>query len=398
MKSLITPKYALATLAIHGSESNKGKSEPVTLPIYQSSTYVFPHTDAMERCIVHREMSQHEYVRFGNPAQDVLNERLALLESAEDALVFSSGMAAITNAILAVVKKGDEVIAPATLYGQTLCFLRKGLPGEHGIHSRFLMVEDLCALEKHVSPRTKLLYFESPTNPNLQIIDIEEIVKQARDLGLRTMIDNTFATPVNQRPITLGVDYVVHSCTKYLGGHSDVLAGVAVGPKDFIRECNERMHMYGPTLDPFASFLLLRSLKTLEVRIQRQNGNAMKLAEFLRNHPKIEKVHYPGLPDDPFHNIAKKQMRGYGGIVSIVIKGGKEEAMKVVDSLELCLNATSLGGVETLVSIPVISSHAWQTPDELAQAKILPQMIRFSVGLEDPQDIIRDIDKALNKI
>lgn len=394
----MTSKYALATLAIHGSESNKGKSRPVTEPIYQSSTYVFPNTDAMERRIVHREMNQHEYVRFGNPAQDVLNERLALLESAENALVFSSGMAAITNAILSVVKKGDEVIAPATLYGQTLNFLRKRLPEEYGIHSRFLMVEDLYALEKHVSPQTRLLYFESPTNPILQIIDIEQVAGQARDLGLKTMIDNTFATPVNQQPITMGVDYVVHSGTKYLGGHSDVLAGAAMGSKDFIHECSERMHMYGPTLDPFASFLLLRSLKTLEVRIQRQNENAMKLAEFVRDHTKVEKVHYPGLSDDPFHIIAKKQMKGFGGIVTIVTKGGKKEAMKVVDNLELCMNATSLGGVETLVSIPVISSHAWQTPDELAQAKILPQMIRFSVGLEDPQDIIRDVDQALKKI
>lgn len=391
-------KYGLATCAIHGNESNKGKSEPVTVPIYQSSTYIFPNTDAMERCIVHREMNQYEYVRFGNPAQDVLNKRLALLESAEDALVFSSGVAAITNAILSVVKKGDEVIAPATLYGQTLNFLRKGLPEEYGIHSRLLKVEELYMLDKYVSPRTKLLYFESPTNPNLQIVDIEKIAEQASDLGLKTMIDNTFATPVNQQPITMGVDYVVHSGTKYLGGHSDVLAGAAVGPKDFIHECNERMHMYGPTLDPFASFLLLRSLKTLEVRIHRQNENAMKLAEFLRNHPKVEKVHYPGLPDDPFHETAKKQMKGFGGMVSIVVKGGKKEAMNVVDNLELCLNATSLGGVETLVSIPVISSHAWQTPEELALASILPQMIRFSVGLEDPEDIINDVDQALNKI
>ena len=394
----MTSKYAPATLAIHGSESNKGKSKPVTEPIYQSSTYVFPNTEAMERCVVHREMNQHKYVRYGNPAQDVLNERMALLESAEEALVFSSGVAAITNAILSVLKKGDEVMALAALYGQTLNFLRKGLPEEYGIHSKFVTVEDLYALEEHVSSRTKLIFLESPTNPNLQVIDIKKVVEQARKLGLKTMIDNTFATPVNQKPLTLGVDYVVHSATKYLGGHSDVLAGVAAGPKDFIHKCNERMHMYGPTLDPFASFLLLRSLKTLEVRVQRQNENAMKLAEFFKSHQKVAKVHYPGLPDDPFHNTANKQMAGYGGMVTIVVKGGKKEAMKVVNNLELCLNATSLGGVETLVSIPVISSHSWQTPDELAQAKILPQMIRFSVGLEDPQDIIRDVDQALNKI
>ena len=394
----MSAQYKLATLAIHGDESNKGKSEPVTMPIYQSSTYIFPDSDAVEGYMRRGEMTQHIYVRYGNPAQDQLNKRLALLEETEDALVFSSGMAAITNAILSVVKKGDEVIAIAALYGQTLNFLRKGLPEQHEINSKLIAVEELYNLKKHVSPKTKLIYIESPTNPNLQVVDIARVVGQARELGLKTMIDNTFATPVNQQPIPMGIDYVVHSGTKYLGGHSDLLAGAAVGPKDFIHECNKRMHIYGPTLDPFASFLMLRSLKTLEVRIHRQNENAMKLAEFLKGHPKVLKVHYPGLPDDPFHTIAKKQMKGFGGMVTVVIKGSQRDAMKVVDNLEVCLNATSLGGVETLVSIPVITSHAWQTTEELKLARVVPEMIRCSVGLEDPEDIIADFDRALNKI
>jgi cystathionine beta-lyase/cystathionine gamma-synthase len=394
----MSTRYRRATLAIHGDESNKGKSEPVTMPIYQSSTYIFPNTDAMEATIVRGERTQHEYVRFGNPSQDRLNERLALLEQAEDALVFSSGMAAITNAVLSVVRRGEEVIASATLYGQTLNFLRKSLPQEYGIDTKFITVPELYDLEKHVTPRTKLVYIESPTNPNLQVVDIARVVEKARELGVKTMIDNTFATPVNQQPITLGIDYVVHSGTKYLGGHSDVLAGVVAGPKDFIHECNERMHMYGPTLDPFASFLLLRSLKTLVVRIECQNKNAMKLAEYLRSHPKMERIHYPGLPDDPYHETAKKQMSGFGGMVTLVLKGGRREAMTFVDNLELALNATSLGGVESLVSIPVISSHAWQTPEELALAGVVPEMVRVSVGLEAPEDLIADVGQALDKI
>jgi cystathionine beta-lyase/cystathionine gamma-synthase len=263
---------------------------------------------------------------------------------------------------------------------------------------KFVDFDTLYKIEKHIGPQTKLIYFESPANPSLHIVDIARLAKLAKGFGLKTMIDNTFATPVNQRPITMGVDYVVHSCTKYLGGHSDLLAGAAVGPKKFVDECRERMLMYGPTLGPFQAFLLLRSLKTLHIRIEQQNENALKLAEFFRTHPCVEKVLYPGLSDHPHHEIAKKQMKGFGGIVTIVIKGGKKEAMKVVDNLEVCLNATSLGGVETLVSIPVISSHAWQTDEELKMAGVLPQMIRFSVGIEDIDDIIEDCDQALGKL
>jgi len=389
--------YRQATRVLHGTQSHRGKSEPVAMPIYQSSTYLFPDTDAMEDCIVRGIRNQHEYVRFGNPTQDRLNERLALLEGAEEALVFSSGMAAITTAILSAVSPGDEILAPHTLYGQTLNFLRKGLPEEYGIRPRFVSLEDLSDLERHVTPETKLVYLESPTNPNLMVVDLARVADQAKGLGIRTMIDNTFATPINQQPIDLGIDIVVHSATKYLGGHSDLLAGVVAGSEDFLKRCHERMHMYGPTLDPFAAFLLLRSLMTLEVRVMRQNANAMALAEFLKAHSGVSRVHYPGLADDPFHETAKKQMRGFGGMVTMVIDGDFEDAKRMVNHLDLCLNATSLGGVETLVSIPVISSHAWQTPEELALARVTPEMIRFSVGLEAVEDIIADADQALHE-
>lgn len=392
-------KYKFATLAIHGNETNRGKSEPVSFPIYHSSTYIFPDSDAIEGYMKRGERKQPIYMRDGNPTEDQLNRRLALLEGAEDALVCGSGMAAITTAILSAVRPGEEVIAPPTLYGQTLNFLRHSLPEGHGIQVKFVAdVEGLYDLKSYLGPKSRLVYFETPTNPNLQVIDISRVVEQARRFGLMTMVDNTFATPVNQRPILLGVDAVVHSATKYLGGHSDVLAGVAAGTKAFINECHERVYQYGPVLSPFSSFLLLRSLKTLPLRIERQNANALALARFFKDHPRIERVHYPGLPDDPFHETARKQMQGFGGIVTVVIRGDKADAMGFVDRLEVCLNATSLGGVETLVSLPVIASHAWQTDEELTQAKILPQMVRFSVGIEDIDDLVSDCRQALENL
>ena len=392
----MTTRYKLATLAIHGDETNRGKSEPVSFPIYHSSTYIFPSSDAIEGYMKRGERKQPIYMRDGNPTEDQLNRRLALLEGAEDALVCSSGMAAITTAILSAVRPGDEVIALPTLYGQTLNFLRHSLPESHGVPVKFVAgVEGLYDLKPHVCPKSRLVYFETPTNPNLQIVDIARVVAEARKFGLMTMVDNTFATPINQRPVPMGVDAVVHSATKYLGGHSDVLAGVIAGSKEFMGECHERVYQYGPTLSPFSSFLLLRSLKTLAIRVERQNANALALARFFRGHEKIEKVLYPGLPDDPFHETAKKQMSGFGGIVTVILKGDKADAMAFVDRLNVCLNATSLGGVETLVSLPVIASHAWQSDEELAQAKILPQMVRFSVGVEDIEDIIADCRQAL---
>ncbi len=389
----------LSTLAIHGNESNRGQSRPVSFPIYHSSTYVFPNADALEGYMKRGERRQPIYMRDGNPTEDELRTRLALIEGAEDALVFSSGMAAITSAILTAVKPGEEIIAPPSLYGQTLNFLRHGLPERNGVSVRFVEdIEGLYDLKPHVGPKTRLVYFETPTNPNLQIVDIARVVGEARKFGLMTMIDNTFATPVNQRPLTLGIDAVVHSATKYLGGHSDILAGVVAGSHEFVEQCHTFLYENGPVLSPFSSFLLLRSLKTLEIRVERQNQNAMALAMFFRRHPKIQEVHYPGLPDSPFHEIAKKQMLGFGGVVTIVLRGSKADAMRFVDNLELCLNAVSLGDVETLVSLPVISSHAWQTDEELAQAKVLPQMVRFSVGVEDIEDIIADCKQALDKI
>jgi len=387
-----------STLAIHGDKTLRGASGPVSPPIFQTTTYAFPDSSAVEGYMLRGERKHYIYARHGNPTQDELDKRLALLESADDALFFASGMAAITSAVTAVLSNGDELRAIPALYGQTGNFFRKELPERCGSSAKIVAIEQLYDLSRHVSERTKLVYFETPTNPNLQVVDIERVVEQAERLGLKTMVDNTFATPINQQPLSLGIDYVLHSATKYLGGHSDVLAGVVAGSSDFVKKCEARMHLYGATMDTFAVYLMLRSLKTLEVRVHRQNKNAMKLAEFFKNHPKVEAVHYPGLPESPFHNIAKKQMKGFGGMMAIDIKGEKEDAMKVIDNLEIALNATSLGGVETLVSIPVITSHSWQSPEELKQGNVTPSMIRISVGLEHPDDIMADFEQALGKI
>lgn len=391
-------KRKQATIALHGDETEKGKVGPVTTPIYQTSTYMFPHSRAIEDYMVKGKRDHYIYARYGNPGQDILEERFAMMENAEESLFFSSGMAAITTAVLSTVSDGDEIITIPSLYGQTINFFRDELSSQFGVTTKFVEIEDLYDPGKYLTDRTKLIYFETPANPNLRIVDIEKVAGIAKDNGLTTMIDNTFATPVNQHPIDLGIDTVVHSATKYIGGHSDVLAGVIAGTKEFIDTCKKRMHLYGPAIDPFAVFLLLRSLKTLEVRVKRQNEIAEELALFFNKHPKVEKVFYPGLPEDPGYETAKNQMDGYGGMVNIVIKGGKEEAMKVADNLDIAMNATSLGGVETLVSLPVITSHVWLSEDELKKANISKGMIRISAGLESPDDLKEDFDRALSVI
>ncbi len=388
-------KRNLATLAIHGEHSKKGTSGPVVTPVYQSSTYVFPDSEAVEDYMIHGKQNHYIYARYGNPSESILNHRMAGIEGTEDAHFFASGMAAITTAVHNVVKSGDEIIAIPALYGQTLNFFTKFLP-EQGINTNIVNIEELYDLKKTVTEKTKLIYFESPTNPNLQIVDIKLVAAQAKELGLTTIIDNTFATAINQRPVSMGIDIVVYSGTKYLGGHSDIMAGVIAGKKDFIKKCFDHRKLYGAVFDPHAAFLMLRSLKTLEIRVQRQNENAQKLAEYFTGHKKVKAVNYPGLPDNEFYETAKEQMTGFGGMVTIEVSGGREEAKKVVDNMEIGLNATSLGGVETLVSIPVITSHSWQSEKELEKARVTQSMIRISVGLENVDDIIADFAQALD--
>ncbi len=400
MKKKKSPRQmSLATKAIHGAKLYAYKG-PVSTPIYQTSTYRFESSDDAVR-YAQGDPNVLVYTRYHNPTTSEVEERLALMMNAEKALLFGSGMAAITSAILSVVKAGDEIISTPALYGGTYRFFRDILP-RHDVLVKYLDPTRPEFLLELASPKTKLVYFETPTNPTLSVVDIKALVAAAQRAERKfvqkivTMIDNTFASCVNQNPFALGVDVAVESGTKYLGGHSDLLAGVVAGTKEFVKGVHTQLKYYGGSPDPFMSYLLYRSLKTFELRVQRQNENAMALAKVLEKHPKVSRVLYPGLPSHPQHAIAKKQMlKGYGGMVTIEVKSGVKAAVRVCDSLKVAINAMSLGGVETLVSIPVYSSHVNMTDDELKSHGVTPGMIRISVGVEGIEDLKEDFAQAL---
>jgi cystathionine beta-lyase len=316
-------------------------------------------------------------------------------------------MAAITSAVLSIVKEGDEIISTPALYGGTYRFFRDILP-RYGIAVRYVEPDSVAEIIQIATQRTRLVYFETPTNPTLSIVDIRAVVAAARraeqrtGVGILTMIDNTFASIVNQDPLSLGVDVLMESGTKYLGGHSDIMAGVVAGRAKFIQDVRTQLKYYGGCADPFAAYLMLRSLKTLELRVQKQNENALSLARFLGRQRSVRRVHYPGLPSHPQHAVAKRQMvgaggTGYGGMVTIEVAGGAKAAVRVCDALRVAINAMSLGGVETLVSIPVYSSHINMSSGELRSHGVSPGMIRISVGVEGIEDLKEDFAQALEQ-
>ncbi|HUI10913.1 MAG TPA: PLP-dependent aspartate aminotransferase family protein [Bacteroidota bacterium] len=394
-------EQSLATRAIHGRKlfPYRGTVSPV---IAQTTTYRFADSgDALRYARGDPEV--YVYTRYHNPTVTEAQERLALMAGAEGALLFSSGMAAITSAILSVVRQGDEILSTPALYGGTYRFFRDILP-RHGVRVRY--VGSPGAITAHATRKTRLVYFETPTNPTLGIVDIAALVARTREAErkLRTKItviaDNTFATIVNQDPCALGADVVVESATKYLGGHTDVMAGVITGSRAFIDGARTQLKYYGGCADPFAAYLLVRSLKTFDLRVRAQNRNAMALASFLEGHPGVRRVLYPGLPSHPGHAVARSQMTGaggdgYGGMVTIEVPGGARGAVAVCDALRVAVNAMSLGGVETLVSIPVYSSHVNMSARELARHGVRPGMIRISVGIEGINDLRADFDRAL---
>lgn len=399
-------RVAISTTSIHGNKMYPFQG-PVSLPIYQTSTYRFESSDDAVR-YAKGDPSVYVYTRYHNPTTREVEETLALMEGAEEAALFSSGMAAITTAILSVVKPGDEIISTPALYGGTYRWFRDELP-QMGITVKWADPDRLESISALASPRTRLVYFETPTNPTLSVVDIRGVVSATRLAAKKyrtpilTMIDNTFATILNQDPFALGVDVIVESATKYLAGHSDIIAGVVLGPSSFVSGVRKLAKHHGGCLDPFASYLLGRSLKTFELRVQRQNVNAFALATALESHPRIKRVLYPGLPSHPDHDIAAGQMKAFGGMVTVEVKPKKkllpvEAAARVCDHLHVAINAMSLGGVESLVSIPVYSSHIFMGEDELARHGVTPGMIRISVGVENVDDLITDFYEALKRI
>lgn len=382
----------MATRAIHGGEEKHGIDAPVATPIIRTSTFTFSSTAEMKRWAEGRSKA-YIYTRYGNPTLTVAEEKLAALEGAESAVVTASGMAAISSALLSVLKMGDEVIATRQLYGGSYRLLRDIFP-RLGIRVHHVE-NDLAGIERLVNKNTRVLYTESPTNPTLRLVDLRKAAAFARRQKLVSIVDNTFASPVLQKPLALGFDMTVHSATKYLGGHSDLIAGAVTGSQKLMAAVRQMIIYLGGSMDPEVGFLLIRGIKTLELRVERQCKNAMAVARFLEKHPKVARVHYPGLKSHPDHALAKRQMSGFGSMLAFDMKGGVGAARRVCDRVRVFLLAVSLGGVESLVALPLYTSHYKMSAKELASAGISPGTIRVSVGLEDPRDLIDDLRQAL---
>jgi methionine-gamma-lyase len=381
-----------ATRAIHEGELKHGIGAPVATPVVRTSNFTFASTAEMKRWAEGRSKA-YIYTRYGNPTLSVAEVKLAALEGAEAAIVTASGMAAISSTLLACVQTGEEIIATRQLYGGSYRLMRDVFP-RLGIGVRHVE-NNLKGIEQLVTPKTRVLYVETPTNPTLRLVDLRKAVALARRFKLTSIIDNTFATAVLQKPLDIGFDAVVHSATKYLSGHSDLIAGAAAGSRKLIGHVREMVIYLGGSMDPGAAFLLIRGMKTLEVRVKRQAESAMAVARFLARHPKVARVHYPGLPSHPDHKLAKKQMRGFGSMLAFDLKGGLPAARRFCDRTRIFLLAASLGGVESLVVLPIFTSHYRMSTKELAGAGVSPGTVRVSVGLEDSADLIEDLRQAL---
>lgn len=390
-------QLAAATVAVHGGE--RRSEQPfgaVVSPVFHSATYSFSSFDEMRRYARGELGEAFFYSRYGNPTVAEVERKIAALESAEDCVVTSSGSAATFCAFAALCEEGDEVIACDSIYGGTTKILTTVL-GRFGVKSRFISIDDIPRLSSIANSRSRVFWFESPANPINRVVDLKQTAEAARNAGLLSIIDNTFATPVLQQPLLHGVDAAMHSATKYLGGHSDLTAGAIAGNKVFIEKVRKISIVVGSTLDPAAAYLLARGIRSVDVRVRVASSNALKVAEELRRHPKVARVYYPGLEDDPGFKIAQQQMQAFGAVVAIDLVGGEREAEILFDSLKLVRTAPSLGGVETLVSYPLYSSHAGYSAEQLRAAGVSASTIRFAIGIEAAEDIIADITQALNR-
>ena len=397
MENLKNKKFA--TQAIHGGHKKDPVSGALTTPIFQTSTFVFDSAEQGGRRFALEE-DGFIYSRLGNPTNMQLEEKIALLEKGEACLSTASGMGAITSAFWTALKAGDHIVASKTLYGCTYALLNHGI-SRYGVEVTFVDAANLDEVRAAMKENTKVVYLETPANPDLKLVDIEAVAKIGHEVeGCMVIVDNTFCTPYIQRPLELGADVVVHSATKYLNGHGDVIAGFVVGKKEFIDQVRlfGVKDMTGAVLSPFDAYLIMRGMKTLQIRMDRHTKNAMEVAKFLESHENVELVNYPGLESFPQYELAQKQMDMPGGMIAFEVKGGLEAGKKLLNSLELCTLAVSLGDCETLIQHPASMTHSPYTPEERAEAGISEGLIRISVGLEDAEDIIADLKQGLDRL
>jgi len=381
---------------VHGTEELDKSTGSVTAPIYQTVTFGFKNAEAVART-VRGETDGFVYTRWDNPTTRILEKKLAALEGAEACAFFSSGMAAISTSILSNIRKGDHVLATRDLYGETYRLIHDILP-QFGVRTTLVDPEDLESMRRGVRSNTKIVYVETPTNPTLKLVDLRSAAKIAHSVGALLAVDNTFSSPLGQQPLNLGADLVVHGATKYLSGHSDVMAGAAAGRKELIQPIRTMRRVLGGTLDPHAAFMVLRGIKTLAIRIEKHNKSAGALTAFLASHKKVRKVNYPGLLSHPQHALAGRQMKGYGGMFSFELKGTMKDAMRFTESLKVATLGASLGAVETLVVQPAAMTHTQLTKEDRLKTGISDTLIRVSVGIEDEEDLIDDFAQALAKV
>ncbi len=394
---MVKKEWRFDTLAVHGSEGIDPHTGAVSPPIYQSSTFAF-RDSAHGEALFKGEASGYIYSRLGNPTEDCLEREMAFLEGGEAALAFSSGLSAEAALVMTLCSSGDNFVTSITVYGGTYALWKSFMP-RMGIEPRDVRATHLDAIEAAIDDKTRLIFVETPANPNLDIIDIRGCADIAKRHNIPLAVDNTFATSALQRPLEHGADVVVHSATKYISGHGDTVAGILVGTREFMdRVRKETLNHVGFCISPFNAWLLLRGLKTLPVRVRRHCKNAMRVAQYLSFHPKVKKVYYPGLRIHPGHEIARSQMSDFGGMVAFEIKGTREDGKKLMDSMELCVLAVSLGDCDTLICHPASTTHSTYTAEQLAEAGISETMIRISVGVEDPRDICNDLGQALKRI
>ncbi len=397
---MMNPNVGLGTKAIHAGNVKDTQYGALTTPIYQTSTFVFDSCEQGGRRFAGQE-GGYIYTRLGNPTVSVLENKVAALECGEACVAAASGMGAISSALWTIAGAGKHIVADGTLYGCTFALLNHGM-SRYGVEVSFVDTSDLAAVKAALKENTCAVYLETPANPNLKIADIAAVaeIAHAYNPDIKVVCDNTFASPALQNPLTLGADVVVHSATKYLNGHGDVIAGFVVGKADFIGEV--RMFglkdMTGAVMDPFAAYLILRGLKTLEIRMERHCANAKAIAEFLDQHPAVEKVYYPGLKNHVGHDIAVRQMKDFGGMLSFEVKGGRAAGTKLVNALHLITVAVSLGDAETLIEHPASMTHSTYTEEELTASGIPGGLIRLSAGLENAEDIIADLEQALAQL